>query len=439
MTTAMILSLVILVAMIAMIMLDVLPFGMPPIAACVLIVIFGAIFGDSMTELAHPWDVSYAFAGFTNSTVWMLAFFMVILAAIQKTSMILKVKDAMSRLVEKGGFKSYVALLIVVMLGASIVGMGSTAFYVLIFSLVVTMPYNEELPGSKLVLPLGIASNHPLIPINVALQFGVAVSVLSTAGIDQSVSMLQFAIVSVFLSAGFLLWSILAYKLLPSHPVAEPTIENTEALADDGSAAMPAWKEWVTILSFVISIAAMLMVDTIGDVAYMVPGVAAFVMLFIHVLDFNEVRDNLFSPIILMTAGVIPVANCLADSGLTTLVGNAVAGALGSSVPPFVLVLVFCTLCSTVACFTGSTIGTIMMFAPLGIAVATGLGYNPMAMAVAVTLSGWCGHYMPIDGLPAMAFGMGRYTMVEFWKYTIPLYVVRLLFLVAGALVVFPM
>ena len=427
MTTAMILSLVVLVAMVAMIMFDVLPFGMPPIAACVLIVLFGL------------GDVSYAFAGFTNSTVWMLAFFMVILAAIQKTSMIVKVKNAMTKLVEKGGFKSYVALLLVVMLGASIVGMGSTAFYVLIFSLVVTMPYNEKLLGSKLVLPLGIASNHPLIPIDVALQYGVAVSVLATAGISESVTMLQFAIVSVFLSLGFLVWAIIGYKFLPSHPVAEPTVENAAALAGDDVEAMPKWKEWVVILAFAVSIAAMLLVDQLGDLAYMVPGVAAFVMLLIKVLDFNETRDNLFSPIILMTAGVIPVANCLADSGLTTLVGNAVAAAIGTAVPPFLILLVFAIMCSTVACFTGSTVGTIMMFAPLGIAVVQGLGYNPMAMAVAVTLSGWCGHYMPIDGLPAMAFGMGKYTMVEFWKFTIPQYFVRLLFLCAGALIVFPM
>ena len=251
--------------------------------------------------------------------------------------------------------------------------------------------------------------------------------------------MLQFAIVSVFLSLGFLVWAIIGYKFLPSHPVAEPTVENAAALASDDVEAMPAWKEWITILAFVVSIAAMLLVDQLGDVAYMVPGVAAFVMLFIKVLDFNETRDNLFSPIILMTAGVIPVANCLADSGLTTLVGNAVATAIGTAVPPFLILLVFTIMCSTVACFTGSTIGTIMMFAPLGIAVVQGLGYNPMAMAVAVTLSGWCGHYMPIDGLPAMAFGMGKYTMVEFWKFTIPQYFVRLLFLCAGALIVFPM
>lgn len=427
MTTSMILSLVVLVAMILMIMFDVLPFGLPPIAACVLIVLLGL------------GDVSYAFAGFTNSTVWMLAFFMVILAAIQKTSLILKVKDAMTKLVEKGGFKSYVALLIVVMLGASIVGMGSTAFYVLIFSLVVTMPYNEKLPGSKLVLPLGIASNHPLIPINVALQYGVAVSVLSASGLDSSnLSMLQFAIVSLFLSAGFLVWAIVGYKVLPNHPVAEPTVENAAALADDGSEKMPAWKENIVLLAFVVSIVAMMMVDTLGALAYMIPGVAAIVMVLIKVLDFNECRDNLFSPIILMTAGVIPVANCLADTGLSTLVGNTVAGVLGTNVPAFVVVLIFAVLCSTFACFTGSKVGTVMIFAPLAIAVCQGMGISPMAAAVAVTLSGWCGHYMPIDGLPAMAFGMGKYTMAEFWKFTIPQYVIRLLFLCAGALIVFP-
>ena len=194
MTTAMILALVVLVAMILMIMFDVLPFGLSPIAACLLIVVFG---------LGGEDPIAYSFAGFTNSTVWMLAFFMVILAAIQKTSIINKVKDAMTALVNRGGFKSYVLLLIVVMLGASVVGMGSTAFYVLIFSLVVTMPYNEKLPGSKLMLPLGIASNHPLVPINVALQYGVAIAVLGASGLSaNSLSMVQFGIVSFILSIG---------------------------------------------------------------------------------------------------------------------------------------------------------------------------------------------------------------------------------------------
>lgn len=427
MTIQMILALVVLVAMVGMILFDVLPFGLPPIAACILIVLFGL------------GDVSYAFSGFTNPTVWMLAFFMVILAAIQKTSFISKVKDVMTKLVEKGGYKSYVALLLVVMLGASIVGMGSTAFYVLIFSLVVTMPYNEKLPASKLVLPLGIASNHPLIPINVALQYGVAMSVLAASGVSSdSLTMAQFAIVSLFLSAGFLVWALVGYKVLPSHPVAQPTVENEKALADGKAEQIPKWKETIVVLSFIVSIVAMMLVDQIGQLAYMIPGICAFVMVLVKVIDFKECRDNLFSPIILMTAGVIPVANCLADTGLSTLVGNAVAGALPQGIPAFLVVFIFALLCSTFACFTGSQVGIVMIFAPLAIAVCQGMGINPMAAAVAVTLSGWAGHYMPIDGLPAMAFGMGKYTMAEFWKFTIPQYFVRLLFLCAGALIVFP-
>jgi di/tricarboxylate transporter len=429
MTTSMILALVVLVAMILMIMFDVLPFGLPPLAACLLIVIFG-LGGDD--------PIAYAFAGFTNSTVWMLAFFMVILAAVQKTSVINKVRDAMTKLVEKGGYRSYVLLLLLVMLGASIVGMGSTAFYVLIFSLVVSMPYNEKLPGSKLVLPLGIASNHPLIPINVALQYGVAVAVLGASGLSsENLSMVQFGMVSFILSMGFLLWALIGYKVLPSHPVAEPTVENRKAL-EEGGTVLSRGQEVVTDISFIVAIVAMMLVNVIGPLSIIIPGVCAFVMVLAKVIDFKEFRDNLFSPIILMTAGVIPVANCLADTGLSILVGNAVASVLGSSVPPFLVVFIFVLLCSTFACLTGAQVGIVMIFAPLAISVCQSMGINPMAAAVAVTLAGWCGHYMPIDGLPAMAYGMGNYTMQEFWKFTVPLYFIRLLFLTAGALLVFP-
>ena len=46
---------------------------------------------------------------------------------------------------------------------------------------------------------------------------------------------------------------------------------------------------------------------------------------------------------------------------------------------------------------------------------------------------------MPVDGLPAMIFGMGNYKLSEFWKFTIPQYFIRLLVLTAGALLLFPM
>ena len=137
MTLQMILALAVLVVMLVLIMFDVMPFGAPPIFASCLLVACGTIFG---ADWEVQWDVPYAFAGFTNASVWMIAFFMVVMAAVQKTSLIAKVKDSMSSLVNKGGFMSYVALIIVVMLGASLAGGGSTGYYVLILALVATLP-----------------------------------------------------------------------------------------------------------------------------------------------------------------------------------------------------------------------------------------------------------------------------------------------------------
>ena len=435
MTLQMILALVVLVVMLALIMFDVMPFGAPPIFASLLLVIFGAVFG---AEWEVQWDVPYAFAGFTNASVWMVAFFMVVMAAVQKTSLIANVKVAMGNLVTKGGFKSYLLLIIVVMLGCMLAGGGSTGYYVLILSLVATLPYNEDFPPSKLLMPLGFATNHPLIPINVALQFGLATTVLESANFSTNeFTMFKFALVTFALSMGFLLSAILGWKLLPSPPIADAT-EEQKANRDAASETMDPGKEKVTVALFVISVIAMMLMSQLGNIAYVVPGLCAFALMLMGVVSWKEFRDNIFAPVILMMAGVIPVANALADSGLSAMIGEAVAGVAGGW-SPFMIVFVFSLLTSTCATFTGSNIGSAFIFAPIAVATCIQLGVSPLAACAAVMLSAWQGGYMPVDGLPAMIYGMGNYTLPEFWKFTVPMYFIRIAAMSLGAILVFPM
>lgn len=426
MTFDMILALGILILMIVLIMTDKMAFGAPPILACLLLVVTGLS------------TVQEAFAGFVNSSVIMVAGFMVVLAAVEKTSLLGKVKTAMETLVNKGGYKSYALLLIIVMIGASLAGTGSTGYYVLILSLVSTIPYSEKLPTSKLMMPLGFATNHPLIPFNVALHFGIIQSVLEAAGYKTNVSMFKVSIVSLILSLGFLAWSLIAYKLLPDHPIAEASIEAKEA-KNAKVEALPAWKEWCTIAAFLVSVVGMMLINQIGDAAYVIPGLAAAFVLIINVLNFKEVRDNMGAPVILMMAGVIGVADALANTGFTQMVGDSVATALGGHLPSFLIVFVFALLTSTCATFTGSNMGSVYIFAPIAIAACVSLNLNPVAAAVAVVISGWNGGYMPIDGMPAMILGMGNYKMKEFWKFSVPMYLIRILVLSIGAVLVFPM
>ena len=168
MTMEMILALGILVLMIVLIMSDKMPFGAPPLLACLLLVVSGLS------------TVQQAFAGFVNPSVVMIAGFMVVMARYKILRLISNVKSAMISLVNKGSYRSYGLLLVIVMLGASLAGTGATGYYVLILSLVSTIPYSKKLPTSKLMMPLGFATNHPLLPINLALLFGVTATVLKT-------------------------------------------------------------------------------------------------------------------------------------------------------------------------------------------------------------------------------------------------------------------
>ncbi|MEY8354600.1 SLC13 family permease [Lachnospiraceae bacterium 54-53] len=425
MTLPMIIALAITVFMIILVMTDKLPFGAPPLLACLLLVIFGVA------------DIKTAFAGFSNSTIVMLASFMAIMAALQKTSFIATFKNAMYNMASKGGFKAYLLLILIVMLGCSLFGTGSTAYYVLTIGLLSTLPYNKKLPPSKVVMTAGFAANHPLIPLNVALQYGIVLAVLNSAGVLAEVSLVKFSVVNFILSMGFLLRCLLAYKTLPDHPISEAS----EDAKSQGAAAVtiPKWKEYTTYVVFLAAVVGMILQSTIGDAGYAIPGLAVSVLLVIGVMNFKEIRDAICSPIILMSAGVIGIADALGNTGLTNLVGQTVANMLGTGINPFVLVFAFCILTSVLATLTGSTIGTVYVFAPLAIATCTNLGLNPIAAAVAIVISGWCGHFLPIDGMPAMVMGVGNYKLTQFWKFTIPMYFIRLLALTAGALLMFPM
>lgn len=424
MTLQMGIALGITILMIVMIMSDKFAFGAPPLIACVLLVICG---------LATPQE---AFAGFVNNNVIMIAGFMGIMAAFQKTSLIDKVKAVMLRLATTGGYKSYVLLVIIAMLAGSVFGAGATACYVLVLSLVSTLPYNKKLPPSKLLMPMGFATNQPLIPINVALHFGIMLEVLQGQGWNTNgITSVKFSMVNVVMNLGFLAWAIIGFKLLPDHEIAAAS---TDAKTAGASEALPQWKEYLTYACFVLGVLGMVFQSNLGAAGYVIPALATAILVAANVMSFKEAMSNIGAPVVLMMAGVVGVADALANTGFTAMVGEVLASAL-AGVSPFIIVLVFSLAASTLATFTGSNLGTAMVFAPVAVAACMALGFNPTAAAAAVVVSSWNGGYMPIDGMPAMIMGMGNYKLTEFWKFSLPMYFVRIIFLALGAVLVFPL
>ena len=101
MTLPMIIALAVTAFMIYLIMTDKVPFGAAPLIACALMVLFGVT------------DIPTAFRGFSNSSIIMLASFMAVIAALQKTSFIAAFKNAIVKMAAKGGYKAYVLIILV--------------------------------------------------------------------------------------------------------------------------------------------------------------------------------------------------------------------------------------------------------------------------------------------------------------------------------------
>jgi di/tricarboxylate transporter len=425
MTTAMIITLIIALIMIVLIISDKLAFGAPPLIACVLLVLTGVS------------TIESAFGGFVDKNVIMIACFMIILSAFQKTSLITKVKDVMNSMASRGGYKNYVLMLIAVMLFANVIS--GTGYYVLVLSLAATIPYNKKLPVSKVLLPLGFATAFGgFIPISAAMMTGIVGSILESSGAPPTtISILSYSGVKGAMAIGFFVWALIGFKLLPDRPITNEG-DALEASKEE-VALIPKWKETCIYIALIVTVVGLILLSKLGDSGYMIPGAAAVFLLVTGCITFKEVREQISSPLVLMLAGVIGVANAMSSSGLTSLVGNAVADVLGNSASPFLIVLLFSALTSISACFTGASFGSLFIFAPIAISACMAMGYDPTAVALALTISAWINWFMPIDGLPAMIMGLGKYKLTEFWKFAVPLYIISILILSVVTPLLFPM
>ncbi|MCD8018374.1 MAG: anion permease [Clostridiales bacterium] len=427
MTINMIITLAVVILMIAVIMSDKLPFGAPALIACALLVVLNQA------------TVADAFSGFVDKNVILICGFMVCMAGLQKTAFIYKLQNVLGNMAGKGGMKNYVLLLVAIMFAANFIS--GTAFYVLVLSVVATIPYKKELPNSRILMPAGMATYHGgWLPVNVALYVAIIGSLLESSGAEMtSISLTNYAIYKAVIAAVFLIWSLIGYRLLPDYDINEGK-EVKEVKQDEWKAILTPVQEKIVYVGFILMIIGMLTLSMLpGEVGYCIPALIGGLYLCTGVINFKELLGQWFSPVCIMMASVIGVAATMSASGLTTLIGENVANALGATPAPIVIVLVFAVLTCVSSVFTGAAIGSAYIFGPIGISVAVQLGYDPTAVAFACGTVTWLNYVMPIDGLPALIMGMGKYKLTDFWKFQIPLWVISIVLTCIMSLVLYPM
>lgn len=415
MTTSMIITLGIVLLMVAAIISDKLPFGVPALLAAILLVV------------TNQANVATAFGGFVDKNVIMIMGFMVLMAAFDKTELIYKVKKALAKFAISGGVKGLLVLMIAIMAIGNFVS--GTAFYVLVLGIVSTIPANDKLPTSRIILPAAIATTASgWLPTGVVFFASLAASMVKSAGIENptAVDPTKLVLINVIFSVVYLIWVLVGHKLLPAKNATEGTgVESKEE--KPFVKTLTSFQQNIVYVGYFTVLVALLFLSKFpGEIGYGLPLAIAGVFLVVKAINFKELLASMFSPLMIMMASVIGVAAAMGNSGLSAYLGGQIAGLLGAAPSLLLIVFVFAFLTSIFATFTGASFGSLFVTAPIGIALCIQYGYNPMPLALACVSAAWINFIMPIDGMPALAYGLGKYKLTQFWAFVIPTWLFKL-------------
>ena len=153
----------------------------------------------------------------------------------------------MFNMASKGGYRNYILLLIVVMLGASV--MSGTGYYVLVLSLVSTSPTIKICLFQKSLCPLGYATPTPYR----TCEYGVftwawwPLCWRVPVARPTAVPLLVYSGIKLVSSIAFLVWAVIGYRFLPDHPIAEAGAQASE---QKSRAKAVQWKEIVVYIAF---------------------------------------------------------------------------------------------------------------------------------------------------------------------------------------------
>ncbi len=147
---------------------------------------------------------------------------------------------------------------------------------------------------------------------------------------------------------------------------------------------------------------------------------AALLLVLASVISVREIYTSVDWPVIILLGAMIPVGEALETTGGAELIAAQIMS-IGTDFPPWVIlaiVLVVTMFLSDVI----NNAATVVLMAPIGISIATGLNasIDPFLMAIAV--GGSCAFLTPIGHQSnTLVMGPGGYKFSDYWRMGLPL------------------
>ena len=367
-----------------------------------------------------------AFSGLSDSTVVLFAGMFVVGGALFYTGLAQKIGETV---VSKAG-TSENGLMFAIMAVTAVMSafLSNTGTAAALLPVVVGICAVAKSPASRQLMPLAFAAGIGGIITMVGTPPNIIVNgALSKAGIEPF-GFFEFAWIGIPLTVATIAFMMFIGKhFLPKHQITDVGDVEQEVAAEDISNDPK--KQLYSGLILLTVIVLMILGDPLKSIGINLPlslvaVMGALACVLTGCLEEKQAYTSIDWVTIFLFAGMMPVAGAMDKSGAGQLIADSVLGVMGSDPSPYFATAVLFLLSCVMTQFMSNT-ASCALLAPIGIAIAKGMGADPHAVLMAIGVAASCAFGTPVGTPPnTLVLGPGQYKFMDYVKAGVPLIVV---------------
>lgn len=368
-----------------------------------------------------------AFSGLSDSTVVLFAGMFVVGGALFYTGLAQKIGEAV---VSKAGTSENGLMLAIMGVTATMSAfLSNTGTAAALLPVVVGICSVAKIPASRQLMPLAFAAGIGGIITVVGTPPNIIVNgTLNKAGITPF-GFFEFAWIGIPLTIATILFMMtIGKRFLPNHIIED--VGEVEQEVSAGEVSNDPKKQLYSGLILGGVIVLMILGDTLKSnfginlPLSLVAVVGAMLCVLTGCLGEKQAYTSIDWVTIFLFAGMMPVAGAMDKSGAGQLIANAVLGVMGSDPSPYFATAVLFILSCLLTQFMSNT-ASCALLAPIGIAIAKGMGADPHAVLMAIGVAASCAFGTPVGTPPnTLVLGPGQYKFMDYVKAGVPLIIV---------------
>ena len=368
-----------------------------------------------------------AFSGLSDSTVVLFAGMFVVGGALFYTGLAQKIGETV---VSKAGTSENGLMLAIMGVTATMSAfLSNTGTAAALLPVVVGICSVAKIPASRQLMPLAFAAGIGGIITVVGTPPNIIVNgTLNKAGITPF-GFFEFAWIGIPLTIATILFMMtIGKRFLPNHIIED--VGEVEQEVSAGKVSNDPKKQLYSGLILGGVIVLMILGDTLKSnfginlPLSLVAVVGAMLCVLTGCLGEKQAYTSIDWVTIFLFAGMMPVAGAMDKSGAGQLIANAVLGVMGSDPSPYFATAVLFILSCLLTQFMSNT-ASCALLAPIGIAIAKGMGADPHAVLMAIGVAASCAFGTPVGTPPnTLVLGPGQYKFMDYVKAGVPLIIV---------------